>query len=153
MKIADILSPELVIAELKGTTKPDVLNELAKALTAKYTEISPAEMNAVLAERERLGSTAIGDGIAIPHGKLRGVKKIIGAFGRHLQGVDFDSLDGGPSQLFFVLVAPEDSASLHLKALARVSRLLRDAAFRERLIAAKDSAEIYSLIKTEDSKY
>jgi PTS system nitrogen regulatory IIA component len=153
MKIADILSPELIIAELKGTTKPDVLNELAKALTAKYTEISPAEMNAVLAERERLGSTAIGDGIAIPHGKLRGVKKIIGAFGRHLQGVDFDSLDGGPSQLFFVLVAPEDSASLHLKALARVSRLLRDAAFRERLIAAKDSAEIYSLIKTEDSKY
>lgn len=153
MKIADILSPELVIAELKGTTKPDVLNELAKALTAKYKEISPAEMNAVLAERERLGSTAIGDGIAIPHGKLRGVKKIIGAFGRHLQGVDFDSLDGGPSQLFFVLVAPEDSASLHLKALARVSRLLRDAAFRERLIAAKDSAEIYSLIKTEDSKY
>jgi nitrogen PTS system EIIA component len=153
MKIADILSPELVIAELKGTTKPDVLNELATALTAKYKEISPAEMNAVLAERERLGSTAIGDGIAIPHGKLRGVKKIIGAFGRHLQGVDFDSLDGGPSQLFFVLVAPEDSASLHLKALARVSRLLRDAAFRERLIAAKDSAEIYSLIKTEDSKY
>lgn len=153
MKIADILSPELVIAELKGTTKPDVLNELAKALTTKYKEISPAEMNAVLAERERLGSTAIGDGIAIPHGKLRGVKKIIGAFGRHLQGVDFDSLDGGPSQLFFVLVAPEDSASLHLKALARVSRLLRDAAFRERLIAAKDSAEIYSLIKTEDSKY
>jgi PTS system nitrogen regulatory IIA component len=153
MKIADILSPELVIAELKGTTKPDVLNELAGALTAKYKEISPAEMNAVLAERERLGSTAIGDGIAIPHGKLRGVKKIIGAFGRHLQGVDFDSLDGGPSQLFFVLVAPEDSASLHLKALARVSRLLRDAAFRERLIAAKDSAEIYSLIKTEDSKY
>ena len=83
MKITDILSPDMVIADLKGTTKPDVLNELAKALAAKYTEIKLADLTAVLAERERLGSTAIGDGIAIPHGKLRGVTKIIGAFGRH----------------------------------------------------------------------
>jgi PTS system nitrogen regulatory IIA component len=153
MKITDILSLDLVIADLKGTTKPDVLNELAKALTSKYKEISLGNLIAVLAERERLGSTAIGDGIAIPHGKLRGVTKIIGAFGRHVQGVDFDSLDGGPSQLFFVLVAPEDSASLHLKALARVSRLLKEGSFREHLIAAKDSAEIYRLIKEEDTKY
>ena len=153
MKITDILSPDMVIADLKGTTKPEVLNELAKALTSKYKEISLAELNAVLAERERLGSTAIGDGIAIPHGKLRGVTKIIGAFGRHVQGVDFDSLDGGPSQLFFVLVAPEDSASLHLKALARVSRLLKESSFRERLLVAKDADEIYRLIKEEDSKY
>ncbi len=153
MKITDILSPDMVIADLKGATKAEVLNELAKALAAKYTEIKLADLTAVLAERERLGSTAIGDGIAIPHGKLRGVTKIIGVFGRHIQGVDFDSLDGGPSQLFFVLVAPEDSASLHLKALARVSRLLKDGAFRSRLLAAKDSAELYSLIKQEDSKY
>ena len=153
MKITDILSPDMVIADLKGTTKPEVLNELAKALTSKYKEISLAELTAVLAERERLGSTAIGDGIAIPHGKLRGVTKIIGAFGRHVQGVDFDSLDGGPSQLFFVLVAPEDSASLHLKALARVSRLLKEGSFRERLLAAKDADELYRLIKEEDSKY
>jgi PTS system nitrogen regulatory IIA component len=153
MKITDILSPDMVIADLKGTTKPEVLNELAKALTSKYKEISLADLTAVLAERERLGSTAIGDGIAIPHGKLRGVTKIIGAFGRHVQGVDFDSLDGGPSQLFFVLVAPEDSASLHLKALARVSRLLKESSFRERLLAAKDADELYRLIKEEDSKY
>lgn len=153
MKITDILSPDMVIADLKGTTKPDVLNELAKALTSKNKEISLADLIAVLAERERLGSTAIGDGIAIPHGKLRGVTKIIGAFGRHVQGVDFDSLDGGPSQLFFVLVAPEDSASLHLKALARVSRLLKEGSFREHLIAATDAAELYRLIKEEDSKY
>jgi PTS system nitrogen regulatory IIA component len=153
MKITDILSPDMVIADLKGTTKPEVLNELAKALTSKYKEISLAELTAVLAERERLGSTAIGDGIAIPHGKLRGVTKIIGAFGRHVKGVDFDSLDGGPSQLFFVLVAPEDSASLHLKALARVSRLLKESSFRERLLAAKDADELYRLIKEEDSKY
>jgi len=153
MKITDILSPDMVIADLKGTTKPEVLNELAKALTSKYKEISLAELTAVLAERERLGSTAIGDGIAIPHGKLRGVAKIIGAFGRHVNGVDFDSLDGGPSQLFFVLVAPEDSASLHLKALARVSRLLKESSFRERLLAATDADELYRLIKEEDSKY
>lgn len=153
MKITDILSPDMVVPELKGTTKPDVLNELAKQLASKYKEISLNELTAVLAERERLGSTAIGDGIAIPHGKLKGVKKITGAFGRHTAGVDFDSLDGNPSQLFFVLLAPEDSASLHLKALARVSRLLKDNSFREHLLAAKNSDELYRLIKEEDSKY
>src|SRR5271166_3212327 len=116
MKITDILSSDMVIADLKGTTKPDVLNELAKALAAKYKEIKLSDLTAVLAERERLGSTAIGDGIAIPHGKLAGVNSIIGVFGRHVRGVDFDSLDGGPTHLFFLLVAPEDSASLHLKA-------------------------------------
>ncbi|MDO8432642.1 MAG: PTS sugar transporter subunit IIA [Candidatus Binatus sp.] len=153
MKITEILSPDMVVADLKGTTKPDVLNELAQALAAKYKEIPIGELTAVLAERERLGSTAIGDGIAIPHGKLRGVKKIIGAFGRHREGVDFDSLDGGATHLFFVLVAPEDSASLHLKALAHVSRLLKDGGFRDRLIAATDDAEIFGLIKEEDGKF
>ena len=153
MKITDILKEDLVIPELKGTTKPEILNELAQALASKNKEISLDELNATLAERERLGSTAIGDGIAIPHGKLRGVTKIIGVFGRRVPGVDFDSLDGGLTQLFFVLVAPEDSASLHLKALARVSRLLKDASFREHLLAAPDAAEIYRLIKEEDNKY
>ncbi len=153
MKITEILSADLVVADLKGTTKPDVLNELAQALAAKYKEIPLRPLTAVLAERERLGSTAIGDGIAIPHGKLRGVSKIIGAFGRHREGVDFDSLDGEATHLFFVLVAPEDSASLHLKALAHVSRLLKDSSFRDRLIAAPDAAELYRLIKDEDGKF
>ena len=153
MKITDILSPDMVIADLKGTTKPEVLNELAKALTSKYKEIPLADLTAVLAERERLGSTAIGDGIAIPHGKLRGVTKIIGAFGRHAKGVDFDSLDGGPSQLFFVLVAPEDSASLHLKALARVSRLLKEGSFASACSRRRTATRFIRLIKEEDSKY
>jgi nitrogen PTS system EIIA component len=153
MKITEILNPEMVIPVLKGTTKTDVLRELAEALAKKFPEIKLEQLTAVLAERERLGSTAIGDGIAIPHGKLPGVKKILGAFGRHPVGVDFESLDGNPTQLFFVLVAPEDSASLHLKALARVSRLLKDNAFRDRLLAAPDAAEIYRLIKEEDAKY
>ena len=143
----------MVLPDLRGTTKPEVLKELAAGLAAKHREIRLEDLTATLGERERLGSTAIGDGIAIPHGKLRGVNQIIGAFGRHPQGVDFESLDGNPTQLFFVLVAPEDSASLHLKALARVSRLLKDGAFREHLIAAPSAAEIFKLIKEEDARY
>jgi nitrogen PTS system EIIA component len=153
MKITEILTPELVIAELAGQTKPDVLRELAACLAAKYREIDLDALIAVLAERERLGSTAIGDGIAIPHGKIRGVRQILGTFGRHLKGVDFESLDDKPTHLLFLLVAPEDSASLHLKALARVSRLFKDGAFRDRLMGAPDSAEIYRLIVEEDSRY
>ena len=153
MKITEILAPEMVLPDLKGSTKDQVLKELARGLAAKYPDIRLEDLTAVLSERERLGSTAIGDGIAIPHGKLRGANKIIGAFGRHRGGVDFESLDGNPTHIFFVLVAPEDSASLHLKALARVSRLLKDDAFRGRLIEAADSAEIYRLIKEEDNKY
>jgi nitrogen PTS system EIIA component len=153
MKITEILAPEMVLPELKGSTKDQVLKELAQGLAIKYPGIKLEDLIAVLGERERLGSTAIGDGIAIPHGKLRGANKIIGAFGRHREGVDFESLDGNPTHIFFVLVAPEDSASLHLKALARVSRLLKDDAFRARLIEAADSAEIYRLIKEEDNKY
>jgi PTS system nitrogen regulatory IIA component len=153
MKITDILSPEMVVAELKGGDKPAVLKELAARLCAKYKEIRIGDLVAVLEERERLGSTAIGDGIAIPHGKLAGVKGILGIFGRHPAGVDFDSLDGKPTHLFFLLVAPEDSSSLHLKALARVSRLLKDQPFREHLLKASEVTELYQLIKEEDARY
>jgi PTS system nitrogen regulatory IIA component len=141
------------VPDLRGAAKPDILRELAACLAAKFTAIDVNGLAAVLAERERLGSTAIGDGIAIPHGKIRGAPKIVGGFGRSVAGVDFDSLDGGLTHLFFALVAPEDSTSLHLKALARVSRLLKDAAFRERLIAAPDANEIYRLIVEEDGRY
>jgi PTS system nitrogen regulatory IIA component len=153
MKITDILTPELVVPNLEGQSKIDVLRELSSAVAAKHREISAEDLTAALAERERLGSTAIGDGIAIPHGKIRGVKQIIGAFGRHAKGVDFESLDGRPTHLFFLLVAPEDSASLHLKALARVSRLFRNGAFRDHLLSARDAEEIFRLIVEEDSRY
>lgn len=153
MKITDILNPDMVVAALGARTKPELLRELAECLCAKSKDIPRDALVAVLSEREGLGSTAIGDGIAIPHGKLKGVGKIAGVFGRSLEGVDFESLDGKPTYLFFLLVAPEDSTSLHLKALARVSRLLKDAAFRERLIKAADAAELYRLIKQEDSHY
>src|SRR5579875_661931 len=153
MKITEILTPEMVIPELRGASKAEVLTELAQRLCSKHPEIVYERLITVLNERERLGSTAIGDGIAIPHGKLRGIDRILGAFGRSTAGIDFDSLDGNPTHLFFLLIAPEDSASLHIKALARVSRLFKDGAFRQRLLDAPDAAELYQLLKEEDSKY
>jgi PTS system nitrogen regulatory IIA component len=153
MSIADILTPDMVLPDLSADSKNGVLRELAAKLCAKRPTIKVERLTAVLIERERLGSTAIGDGIAIPHGKIQGITSILGVFGRSLKGVDFDSLDGKPTHLFFLLVAPEEAASLHLKALARVSRLLRNTTFREQLMSAPDSAEIYRLIKEEDEKY
>lgn len=153
MKISEILTPEMVLPRLMGEDKPHVLSELAGCLAARRRGVDLHELNSVLNERERLGSTAIGDGIAIPHGKIRGVDQIVGVFGRAPNGVEFESLDGKPTNLFFLLVAPEDSASLHLKALARVSRLFRDNAFRDHLMGAQDAAEIYRLIIEEDARY
>jgi len=153
MKITDILTPEMVLPELSADNKPDVLRELATHLCAGFRELEIDKVVAVLGERERMGSTAIGDGIAIPHGKLKGLTRIIGIFGRSTKGVDFESLDGEPTHLFFVLMAPEDSASLHLKALARVSRLFKDDGFRDHLLKAADADEIYRLIKEEDGRY
>lgn len=153
MKIVDILSKDQVIAELRGTTKEEVLRELAEHLARTHPEIDAQRLVAVLWERERLGSTAIGDGIAIPHGKLPGLHSVLAAFGRHRAGVDFQSLDGNPTRLFFLLVAPEDSVGQHLKALARVSRLLKDASFRQRLLSADGQDDLYNRIRDEDEKY
>jgi PTS system nitrogen regulatory IIA component len=153
MKILDILPNEASVApDLVGGTKGEVVRELAVHLAQQHSEIDAAKLVDVLWERERLGSTAIGDGIAIPHGKLSGLNGVRGAFGRHRVGVDFESLDGNPTRLFFVLVAPEDSVGQHLKALARVSRLLKDSGFRDRLVAAPDRAELFRLIREEDEK-
>jgi PTS system nitrogen regulatory IIA component len=153
MRILDILTSDALVApSLAGNTKTAVLRELADHIAQQHSEIDPGRLVEVLWERERLGSTAIGDGIAIPHGKMPGLKSVIGAFGRHVAGVDFDSLDGSPTHLFFLLVAPEDSVGQHLKALARVSRLLKDRAFRDRLVQAADGAEIFRLIREEDEK-
>jgi len=153
MKILDILASESLVApSLTGTTKTAVLRELAEHLARQQGGIDAGRLVEVLWERERLGSTAIGDGIAIPHGKMPGLSGVVGAFGRHPAGVDFESLDGSPTHLFFLLVAPEDSVGQHLKALARVSRLLKDRSFRERLLAAPDRGALFRLIREEDEK-
>jgi nitrogen PTS system EIIA component len=99
----------------------------------------------ILLERESLGSTGIGEGMAIPHGRSKEVKKILASFGRSLPGLDFQSLDGKPTHLFFLLIAPENSAGIHLKALAQISRLMKDQAFRKRLMEANSPDEVYSI--------
>jgi len=153
MKIEDILSEDLVVAELAARSKTEVLVELAKAVSRGHPEIDVARLVGALEERERLNSTALGDGVAIPHGKLPGIRRVFAAFGRSRQGVDFQSLDGKPTHLFFLLVAPEDSAGAHLKALARISRLLKDASFRQRLLEAPDAKALWSIIRDEDARY
>ena len=107
----------------------------------------------VLEERELLASTAIGDGIAIPHGKLDAVGRLVGTLGRARAGIEFESIDGKPTHLVFMLVAPASSTGVHLKALARLSRLFRDSDFRDRLMAAPDAVAMYHVILEEDAKY
>lgn len=153
MKIEDILPEELVVPDLEARTKSDVLEELAGRVADHYPELNRARLVQALEDRERLNSTALGDGVAIPHGKLPGIRRVFAAFGRSRAGVDFQSLDGKPTHLFFLLVAPEDSAGAHLKALARISRLLKDQSFRERLLTASDAAEIFKTIRDEDARY
>jgi PTS system nitrogen regulatory IIA component len=153
MKILDILAPEAIIPALRAATKSDALQEIAGLLSRLHPEIDGGRLVQVLQDREALGSTAIGEGIAIPHGKLSGVASVVAAFARSERGIDFDSLDGKPTHLFFLLVAPEDSAGAHLKALARVSRLLKDKAFRDRLAAGGTADQLFAIIKEEDEKY
>jgi PTS system nitrogen regulatory IIA component len=153
MKIVDILDEPLVVGALRGRNKDEIIDELARVVAEHHPEIDRARLVEALQDRERLNSTALGEGVAIPHGKLAGVKRVVAAFGRSPGGVDFNSLDGKPTNLFFLLVAPEDSAGAHLKALARISRLLKDEGFRSRLMAAPDAAELYRIIRTEDDKY
>ena len=156
MKIVDFVGPELIVPQLQAHEKSAVIRELADHLAAHVTgpqKIDRDVLAKVLLERERLASTAIGEGVAIPHGKLDAVGKLVACVGRAVDGVDFDSMDGRPTHLFFVLVAPENSTGVHLKALARISRLFKDPEFRTRLMQAKDAQEIFRVIADEDAKY
>jgi PTS system nitrogen regulatory IIA component len=153
MRVVDFLRPELVISHLASTSKSDVLAEMSSQLAKTQKGVDPQALRRVLEERELLASTAIGDGIAIPHGKLDAVDHLVGALGRSPAGLEFDSIDGKPTHLVFMLVAPSTSTGIHLKALARLSRLFRDAMFRQRLIEAPDGAAMYAVIAEEDAKY
>lgn len=152
VKIAEMLDPAAIVAELKGTGKHDVLSELADALVAANPLLSRSEVLRVLLERERLGSTGIGEGIAIPHGKLKNLDKQLIAFGLSRKGVDFDAMDGQPARLFFLLIAPEEAVGIHLKTLARISKLLKVPTVRERLQAAADRQQIHRIIVEEEEK-
>lgn len=153
MKIVDFISAHTIIPALVSSEKDPALAELAAGLASKYDHLDQEKVLGVLRERERISSTAIGDGVAIPHGKLPGLEKIYGVFARSQAGVDFKSLDGELTHLFFVLIAPENAAADHLKALARISRLLKDAGFRQRLMMGKDQQELFKLISEEDDKF
>ncbi|MBI2991953.1 MAG: PTS sugar transporter subunit IIA [Deltaproteobacteria bacterium] len=153
MKIADFLTASRIIPSLKATDKKGVLKEMADWMAREDPALDARRLFDILLEREKISTTAIGEGVAIPHGKVSGVKQVRGLLARSSQGVDFDSLDGGLTHLFFVLVAPEDSAADHLKALARISRLLKDSDFRLRLMKEKSGAEIFAVIKEEDGKF
>ncbi|MBW1971759.1 MAG: PTS sugar transporter subunit IIA [Deltaproteobacteria bacterium] len=153
MKITEILEEDLVISDLKASNKRGVLVELSNVLVNHHKLADLETIVKILLEREKLGSTGIGDGIAIPHGKLDGIDKLYGSFGRSIKGIDFQSIDEKPAHLFFLLIAPKDSAGIHLKALARISRLLKDESFRKKLMKAKDRRELFNIIKEEDEKY
>ncbi len=151
MKIVDILDPAAIVGDVTATTGADVLAELCRPI-ARATRIDPQSLIEALLEREHLGSTAIGDGVAIPHARVRGVRKLIASFGRLRAGIPFGAPDAKPSTLFFVLLSPRTGPGLHLNALARVSRIFRSATLRADILAANDAAEIYRLIAAEDAR-
>ncbi|MCP4746149.1 MAG: PTS sugar transporter subunit IIA [Desulfobacteraceae bacterium] len=152
MKILSVLKKEYININLHAKDKKGVLDELVTPV-AQTTGANHDELVKVLLERERLGSTGIGNGIGIPHGKLKNLNELILAFGLSKKGVNFESMDGRPTHIFFLLLTPEDSAGLHLKLLARISRLLKDEDFKHLLLNAKDSQEIMSVIDAEDKDF
>ena len=153
MKILDILLRDAVLVDLRATTKREVLEEICSAVAAAEPAADRGKLVEVLAERERLQSTGIGEGVAIPHGKIPGLPRLVAAFAKSKAGVDFDSVDGQKTHLFFVLVMPEHAGGQHLKALARISRSLRDASFRRAVEAAATREEVLRVIEIEDAKF
>ena len=153
MKLSEILKPQFIIADLRAHDKKGVLEELTQIITEQETSLNKGSLLQVLLEREKLGSTGIGDGIALPHGKLKGLNKLLISFGRSTDGLNFDSIDEKPAYLLFLLLAPENSAGMHLKALAKISRMLKDGNFRWRLMSAKSREEIYEIIIDKNEEF
>lgn len=152
MKICDVLDKEAILADLKAQNKKGILEELV-APVAEIAGVQQEDLVKVLLERERLGSTGIGGGIGIPHGKMKDLDSLVLGFGLSRKGVDFESLDGEPAYIFFLLLTPENSTGLHLKLLARISRILKNEPFKDRLLDASDRDEILSIIKEEDEEF
>jgi PTS system nitrogen regulatory IIA component len=150
LRILDFLDPVAITIDLAATTKRGVLEELVGLLAQDHKVKDATAAVEVLMEREKLGSTGIGQGIAIPHAKTDQASEVTAAFGLSRRGVQFDSLDGEPVYIFFLLLAPPDAAGMHLKALARISRLLKDKFFRQSLRDVKDAADVLKIIRDED---
>ena len=152
MRISQLLHKESIIANLKSSDKKGAIDELATAIS-QTTKASAKEIATVLMEREQLGSTGIGGGIAIPHGKLDSVGSIIVGFGFSRQGIEYDSLDNKPAHIFFLLLTPENSTGGHLKVLAQISKLLKMDHFKRGLTAAASVDEIYDIIVKQDEDF
>ena len=152
MKICDVLDRKSILPDLKALNKKGILEELVVPV-AEIAGVSQKDLAKVLMERERLGSTGIGGGIGIPHGKMKNLESLVLGFGLSRKGVDFESLDGQPTHIFFLLVTPENSTGLHLKLLARISRILKNDPFKNRLLEAADSDEILGIIQEEDEDF
>ena len=150
MKITDIFRKEFIIEDLKSKSKRDVLAELSGIFLDGNLKFDHDAIVIILLEREKLGSTGIGDGIAIPHGKHSDLDRLIVSFGRSKGGIDFDAMDGKPVHLFFLLMAPESTTGQHLKVLAKISRMLKDAKFRTNLMEAKTRDELHQIIAERD---
>ncbi len=152
MKILDVLQKEAILDDLKARNKKGILEELVAPL-AQSTGKDHKDLVGVLMDRERLGSTGIGGGIGIPHGKIKDLESLVLGFGLSRKGVDFEAIDSKPTHIFFLLITPENSTGLHLKLLARISRILKNDQFKERLQNATDREEIFEIIKEEDEEF
>ena len=144
MELSDLLKPEAVLPSLHAQSKKQVLQEICDS-AAGITGLPEREIFDAILQRERLGSTWVGQGVAIPHGKLKAVQQLVGVFARLARPVDFDSLDDQPVDLVFLLLAPESAGADHLKALARIARVLRDSAVAQKLRRASDAAELHRI--------
>jgi PTS system nitrogen regulatory IIA component len=151
MRIAEFLLPDCIVPVLAATSKEAVIRELAVTLAKSIPSVSAERLFNVLLEREKVGSTGMEKGVAIPHARLPELPTLVACFGVSKPGIAFDARDERPSHFFFALVAPENSAGLHLKALSKISRLFRSDTLRDRILAASSAAEIYSLINAEDT--
>lgn len=152
MRICDVLGKETILADLKARNKKGLLEELV-APVSEIADVNQQDLVKVLMEREQLGSTGIGGGIGIPHGKMKEIDSLVLGFGLSREGVDFESLDGRPTHIFFLLITPENSTGLHLKLLARISRILKNEPFKDRLLNATSGDEIMEIIKGEDEDF
>jgi PTS system nitrogen regulatory IIA component len=156
MKIVEFLRPDFVLADLQANEKSAALKEICEFLSGRDSALPPKEkLDQVLEEREQLRSTGIGDNVAIPHGRIPGLPQLVAAFARSVKGIEFIGTDDNPGTFhhFIVVFAPENSAGLHLKALARITRLFKNPELRKAILAAPDAAAIYKLIVEEDAKY
>ena len=152
MKLAEILDEGNIVPDLRARDKRGVLEELTETISRQEPAVDKTALVKVLVERERLGSTGIGDGVAIPHGKLNSVDHPIISFGRSKKGLDFESMDGQPAYLFFLIVAPEDSSGFHLQVLAKIAKLLKNSRFRKKLMEANTRLELYKTILEGDEE-